>query len=433
MACRHLSPTGRATARFAIGAAGLVVVALPLSAQGVVQQGLNSKEILAKETYVKPPEIVERIVTAPRNNVAYTNPSPDKRYFLKTESEGLASIDAFGKPHYRLGGVEIDFKANRSRALTTRGGVGLTLLDPTNGATRTIETPKGALVSAPGWSPDGKSLAYLANFDAATHIFVADLASGKSVQITKTPLLATRVTSFEWTADGKNVITVLLPDNRPAEPKRPPVETGPLVRTSDAGNVLENRNYASLLRDQYDKDLLDYYTMGQLALIDVKTKAVKKVGQPALITGVDASPDGQYFRVTLQVKPYSYLVPVSNFGTIEQLWDVNGRSLALLSKRALSEGSPGSSGATDSTGAPIAGGRGGAQADTARGIRLAVVWCISRAKAHRPASAVTPRPAVVVVARLPRAPAMRARTGCICGPRRLRRATQRFSMRRTPA
>ena len=125
---------------------------------------------------------------------------------------------------------------------------------------------------------------------------------------------------------------MLLPDGRPAEPKRPPVETGPLVRTSEAGKVLQNRNYASLLRDPYDKDLLDYYTLGQLAMIDVKTKAVKKIGAPALITSVDASPDGQYFRVTLQTKPYSYLVPVSNFGTVEQIWDANGKVLAEISK-----------------------------------------------------------------------------------------------------
>ena len=357
-------PPRRVATRLLIGAAGLAVVALPLGAQNVVQQGWNPKEVLAKETYVKPPEAVERIVTAPRNNVAFSNPSPDKKYFLKTESEGLPSIDAFGKPHYRLAGVEIDFKANRARALTTRGSVGLTLIDPTNGSTRTIETPKGALVSGAVWSPDGKSIGYLANFDAATHIFVAELATGKSVQITKTPLLATRVQTFDWTADGKNVIAVLLPDARPAEPKRPAVETGPLVRTSEAGKMQQNRNYASLLRDPYDKDLLDYYTMGQLALIDVKSHAVKKIGGPALITNVDASPDGQYFRVTLQQRPYSYLVPATNFGTVEQLWDATGKSLAEINKRALSEGS---GGPNDSTAAPGGGGgRGGAQTDTGK-------------------------------------------------------------------
>jgi len=260
----------RAAARLRIATAIALIAALPLRAQTVVQQGWNPKEVLAKETYVKPPEIVERIVTAPRNSVTFTNPSPDRRYFLKTESEGLPSIDVFGKPHYRLGGLEIDFKANRARSLTTRGSIGLTLIDPNTGAMRTIETPKGAIVNGATWSPDGKSIGYIASFDAATHIYVADVATGKSMQITRTPILATRVTGIDWTADGKSIVTVLVPDGRAAEPKRPPVETGPLVRNSD-GRVLKNRNYASLLRDRYEKDLLDYYTTGQVALIDVGT------------------------------------------------------------------------------------------------------------------------------------------------------------------
>jgi dipeptidyl aminopeptidase/acylaminoacyl peptidase len=346
--------------------AGLpLLAALPLGAQTVAQQGWNPKEVLASEKYVKPPEIVERIVAAPRNNVTFTNPSPDKKYFLKTESEGLPTIAAFGKPHYRLStGFEVDFKANRARALTTRGSVGLTLIDPMTGATRTLETPKGALVSGATWSPDGKSIAYLTNFDARTDIFVADVASGKSVQITTKPLLATRVTTFEWTSDSKSVVTVLIPDGRGAEPKEPDIATGPLVRTSDAGHPKQNRNYQSLLQDQTDKDLVDYYTNGQLAVVDVKSKAIKKIGGPSLITAVDASPDGQYFRVTLQTKPYSYLVPVSNFGTVEQVWDATGKVLvAELSKRPLNDGRGGPG--DDSTAGGF-GGRGGAQTDTGK-------------------------------------------------------------------
>jgi dipeptidyl aminopeptidase/acylaminoacyl peptidase len=352
----------RWTTRLIVGASGLVILALPLAAQNVTQQGWNPKEVLAAESYVKPPAIVERIVTAPRNNVALTTPSPDKKHFLKVDSEGLPGIEAFGKLHYRLGGIEIDPKANRARSLTTRGGVGLTLIDPMTGKLTSLETPKGALVSGATWSPDGARIGYLASTDAATHIFIADVATGKSTQLTKTPLLAVRVTAIDWTADGKSIVAVQLPDNRPPEPKKPAVETGPLVRFSD-GRVLKNRNYPSLLRDQYEKDLLDYYMLGQLAVIDLKTKAVKKIGQPALFTSVDASPDGQYFRVTLQTKPYSYLVPVSSFGTVEQLWDATGKSLAEVSKRNLSEGQ-GTTG--DSTAAGFGGGRGGAQSDTGK-------------------------------------------------------------------
>ncbi|HEX3866597.1 MAG TPA: hypothetical protein VHV78_07570, partial [Gemmatimonadaceae bacterium] len=318
-----------------------VVVAMPLAgigAQGVVQQGWNPKAVLAQETYAKPPAVVERIVAAPRNNVSFTNPSPDHKYFLKTESEGLPTIEAFGKPHYRLStGFEVDFKANRARALTTRGSIGLTLIDPLSGAMRTIETPKGAIVNDPVWSPDSRSIAYIASFDASTQIFIADVASGKSVQITTKPLLATRVTTLQWTANGKAISTVLIPDNRGPEPGVT-VATGPLIRESDPDKPKVNRNYQSLLEDQHDFDLVDYYTTGQVAVIDAKTKAIKKIGSPALITAVDASPDGQYFRITLQSKPYSHLVPVSNFGTVEQLWDGTGKEITQLAKRNLNDG-----------------------------------------------------------------------------------------------
>src|SRR4051812_38717822 len=88
-------------------AAAAVVIAQPAFAQNsqastVAQQG-SPRELLAKETYVKPPAVVERIVTAPRNNVALTNPSPDRKHFLKIDSDGLPGIEAFAKFHYRLG------------------------------------------------------------------------------------------------------------------------------------------------------------------------------------------------------------------------------------------------------------------------------------------------------------------------------------------
>src|SRR6185437_7442914 len=105
-----------------------------------------------------------------------------------------------------------------------------------------IETPKGAVVNGAVWSPDSKSLAYIASFDASTQIYVADVATGKSVQITTKPMLATRVTTIDWTSDGKGIATVLIPDNRGPEPKEPAVATGPLIRSSTADKPKVNRN-----------------------------------------------------------------------------------------------------------------------------------------------------------------------------------------------
>jgi dipeptidyl aminopeptidase/acylaminoacyl peptidase len=342
------------------GIAPLLLLTLQLHAQqtSVAQQIAADRALLAKESYQLPPPEIVKLVTAPRYlNVSLTNPSPDRKHFLREDTEGLPSVTAFGKPHYYFGGLQVDFKANRARSLTTRGGVGLQVIDPLTGKSTSLDTPKGATISATTWSPDGKQLAYIANFNDASHVFVADIATGKSTQITKTPLLATLVTTIDWTADGRSVIAVILPEPRQPEPKRPEIAAGPLVRLWTDGQKDAEVNYASLLQDPFDMALMNYYVTGQLALIDVKARTVRKIGAPGMIQSVEASPDGLYFRVTTMQEPFSYVVQYTAFGNVEQLWDANGKVLAEISKRALRLG-------RDTTGGGAGrGGRGGGGGD----------------------------------------------------------------------
>jgi dipeptidyl aminopeptidase/acylaminoacyl peptidase len=303
------------------------------------QDATDPQRILRAETFVRPPATIERIIMAPRVDISFTTPSPDRKWFLKTAGAERGDIRAYGKPHIYLAGIIVDTVANRSRTLTTSTRQQLMLVDPRTNATRAIETPKGATISAQSWSPTGTHVGYIANFEKESHVFVADAATGKAVQVTKTPLLATLMTTFEWTADGKNVLVVQLPDVRGAKPTHGPngIEDGPQVRLTDSRIVPQVIHY-SLLEDPHDKALLKYYSLGQLAIIDVKTKAIRKIGAPAMIRNVDASPDGQYFRVTSMTEPFSYLVPASNFGSVEELWDANGKVMATLNKTPLREG-----------------------------------------------------------------------------------------------
>src|SRR4051812_32927991 len=209
------------------------ILAAPLSAQGVAQQGTwNPQQILRAETFVKPPADVERMIMAPRVDISFTTPGPDRKWFLKPTGEDRGEIANYGKAHINLGGLQIDTKANRARTLTTSTRSGLTIVDPRTNTTKTLETPKGASLSAASWSPTGTQVAYIANFDDASHIFVADVATGKSTQLTKTPVLATLVTQFDWTADGRTIVTVLVPEGRGPAPIHGAnsIEDGPQVR-----------------------------------------------------------------------------------------------------------------------------------------------------------------------------------------------------------
>jgi dipeptidyl aminopeptidase/acylaminoacyl peptidase len=311
-------------------------------AAALAQGGWNPDEILKKEGYVKPPAVVERIITTPRTDISFSTPSPDRKWFVRTAMPDRGDIKDYGKPHVYLGGLAVDVKANRARSMTMRAGTALTLVDPRTNATKTLEVPKGATVSSPTWSPTGTQIAFVANFFDASHVYVADVATGKSTQLTRTPLLATLETGIDWSADGKTITVVQVPDGRGAVPTHGPdgIEDGPQVRMTE-GKTIPQRIHWSLLEDPHDQAILKYYTTGQLAQIDVRTRVARKIGAPAMIRSVDASPDGAYFRVSLMSEPFSYRVPTSSFGSIDQLWDGTGRVVAELGRTPLREGETG--------------------------------------------------------------------------------------------
>ncbi|MBK6485332.1 MAG: prolyl oligopeptidase family serine peptidase [Gemmatimonadetes bacterium] len=328
------------TRRFQVPLAVACLVLGPsaAAAQANGANGWQPREILTKETFVTPPADLARLITAPRQNQStLSDLSPDRKYFMRTVSDGLPSLETFGKPHYYFAGLQVDFQANRARALTNRGAAAISLVEATTGKARTIDAPKGATISSPAWSPDGASVAYLASFVDGTKLYVADVATGKSRPVTAAGLLATLVTAAEWTGDGTRLVAVFLPDGRKAEPRRPAVETGPLVRLTDSEKN-KTRTYASLLRDGFEKELMEYYVTGQVAMVDVKSGAMTKVGAPSMVSAIDPSPDGKYLRVTRMEPPFSYIVQYSNFAQREELWDATGKVVTTLSVRTLREG-----------------------------------------------------------------------------------------------
>lgn len=313
-------------------------VTTPLSAQSGGANGWNPDEILRTERFVRPPADIERMIMTPRVDISYSNPSPDRTWFLRTTGADRGDWDAYGKGHIWLGGLQVDTAANRARSVTTSTRTGITLVNPRTGASRVLQVPTGATISSPIWSPRGTHVAYIANFTTASQVYLADVATGKSAQLSRLSLQATLVTGIDFTADGRSIVATLVPDNRGPAPGHGTngIEDGPQVRLTES-KALPQPVHFSLLQDPHEKAQLKYYTTSQLAVIDVKTKAVRKVGSPRMIRSVDASPDGAYFRVTVMTEPFSYVVPVSSFGAIQELWDVNGKVLATLGESPLRE------------------------------------------------------------------------------------------------
>jgi dipeptidyl aminopeptidase/acylaminoacyl peptidase len=309
-------------------------------------------QILQQESYATPPAELAPAVLAPRwQNVTLANPSRDKKWFLSQIGDGPVVMATFSKPFHELGGVFIDFKAHRARSLTVNNNVGIQIVSAVDGTKKALQIPPNARVSNPVWSPDSKSVAYFVHTDDATHIWITDIATNKTRPVTTTPVLATLVTSFEFSEDSKQIVTVLVPEGRKPMPIAPAAPSGPEVKVSESAERNRLRTFPSLMSTPYDHVLLEWHTTGQLAVIDltvpappaakgkpVAAKNVKRIGQPAMIRSLDASPDGKFVRVTTMTKPFAYIVPVSNFGSVEEVWDLDGKVLTKLTDRPLNLG-----------------------------------------------------------------------------------------------
>ena len=342
-------------------ALALLTTAGPLAAQNrptAPPARPASGDPITDEGYVRPPDAIARLVTAPREaNVGLTTPSPvTRRWIARPISDGLPSLREVGKPHHNLGGLQIDFAGSRERGLTMRSSAGLEVMDWETGTTTRLAIPAGARVGQPVWSPDGTKAAFFAFFDDGTQLLVAEAATGKVTAVTPKRVLATLVTAPVWIGTSQSLVTVLVPDGRGAEPVESARATGPMVRMTE-GTKLKTRTYADLLQTPYEKQLLTYHVTGQLAVVDVKTKAMRPIGTPGMIRAVDPSPDGAWFRVTYMEEPFSYALPVVSFGARDVLLDARGTVVRELAKRPMRE--------NDDPSDPMAGGA-RADADTTK-------------------------------------------------------------------
>src|SRR6056297_1925603 len=278
-----------------------------------------------REQYLTPPDEIAEEVLAPRHeNILLNDLAPTSEYFLNTtQNRTLSPLSAFSKPYYNLGGLQFNPESNRDRDFTTGRISGLQLIESRSGDKVSVDTPENAGITNATWSPDGKKLAYFAHFENETHIYVADVNSGRSRKLTRRPVLATLNTSFEWSGDRQYIFSVLLPVNRGNEPVEPATPTTLQVKkTTDKENRL--RTYPDLLKGKFEAELLKYHTTGQLVRIRVDDRRVQNIGSPTMIRNIDPSPSGEQVIVQILSEPFSYIVPVYNFGWTEEVWGLNG-------------------------------------------------------------------------------------------------------------
>ena len=290
--------------------------------------------ILASE-YKIPPKAIADIVDAPLTPTMSL--SPNKIDYLILSRSSLPSIEELSAPELRLAGVRINPAMNaRSRRTSYTGAIlhqiGKSSTIPLKGL------PNNAKIHSFSWSPDGKSIALAVSSNADIHLYIANVKTGKSKMLMKSPLNLTYGAPFVWRSDSQSLIVKSVPTRRGVAPKRGMKPSGPTTQ-ENLGKIAPARTYQDLLQSSYDEALFDFYFTSQI--IDISIKGKKKlIGKPGIVKRIDPSPDGNYTMIQIIHKPYSYIVPINRFPFSTQILDTKGRIVKELRDTPLAETIP---------------------------------------------------------------------------------------------
>lgn len=316
----------------------------------VLSVAAQAQEDLYSEKYMMPPDIVQGILTRDAHTDSLQNLSPDGKHFLIPVSPYFSNFNLMSQKTYRLGMLEICPEVNREWRLSTYGTQGLRIYSLDKRESWLIELPEDIFVSDMTWSPDGKTIAFLAHLPSGTQVWTADVSTGKAKALNKAFVMATlrgrggrgggpsASSMLQWTLQG-SVITFLVPDDRGPEPKESPIPSSPIIRRTRK-KAATTPTYPFLLRTAHDKALFRYYTTSQLAEL-IPGKSPRKIGKPAMYQRIALSPDGKYILAEKLTEPFSYIVSYSSFPRELEILDLEGKILSTISKTPLQEGSSG--------------------------------------------------------------------------------------------
>jgi len=274
----------------------------------------------AQETpYMKPPQAILDILNAPEPPQVSVSPTRD--VILMSTQLRYPPIADVAAPMLRLAGSRINPATNGPHR--AQYSVALALKKVSDGAETKIILPPNAKASVPRWSPDGKQFAFTNTIANGIELYVGDTASGRIRKIAGVSINAAYGDPINW-IDVHTLIAQLVPAGRGKPPAEPLVPKGPHIQES-SGNAGPARTYEDMLQNPHDEALWDYYASSQLALVDLNgTGKVSPIGKPRIFQSVSVAPDTKHILVATLHRPYSYLLPASDFPRLVEVWDMTG-------------------------------------------------------------------------------------------------------------
>ena len=274
--------------------------------------------------------------------------SPTSEYLLVGDRLQYPAIADLAQPMLRLAGLRIN-PATNGRHHPPRI-VGLSIVEVATGNTRKVSgLPANAYLSAPEWSPDGKRFVFTNATSNGTELWLGEAASATATHLAGIKINSVLGDPVKWMPDGRSLLVQTVPAGRGNPPGEVKVPDGPIIQESD-GKKAPVRTYEDLLENAHDEALFDYYATAQLQVVHLRqgqtgaahasSVTLSAIGKPAIFAGGDPSPDGQHFLVTRIHRPYSYILPESEFPREIEVWDSSGKPEFKVASQPLADHVP---------------------------------------------------------------------------------------------
>lgn len=282
-------------------------------------------------TYLVPPkEVVAAFDAKPLPDAIL---SPARNLLALTQRRAQPSIAEVARPMLRLAGARIDPKTFGPHRLPLIQSIALKKI--AGGDAIAVTVPANADLAYVKFSPDGSRLSFVNTTSNDTELWIANASNG-SARVVAHHLNATTGDPCDWLRDNATLVCKFVPSGRGPAPAQPAVPSGPNVQENE-GKAAQVATYEDMLKTAHDEDLFAYYFTSQLALVNGEKTPI---GKAAIYSEVTPSPDGKYILTTTLKRPFSHLLPLSEFASEVQIHDRDGNVVKTLADKPSREGVP---------------------------------------------------------------------------------------------
>jgi len=299
--------------------------------------------LLAKTTtaqvdvkYQKPDKEILDLADAPMTPSVLVRNAGD--YVVLLERNRFKTLAELSETEFRLGGLRINPITNIGSRTSYSIGISVQKVGEKM-ATKVIGLPENARLANFLWSPNEEMMAFTHTTDKGVELWILEIASAKAKKITSDNLNANMGIPYTWFKDNKSLLVQFLTSDRKALiDKKNAIPEGPIVSVND-GEKAQNRTYQDLLKDKSDEFNFEQLTRSELFKVGIDGgKSLWK--EANIYDAISFSPDGNYVKLSIVKKPYSYIVEYDRFPFSTIIYDNQGKEIKTVQEIPLDETRP---------------------------------------------------------------------------------------------